>query len=191
LAVKSGRIPDRWIPAKWTWLQKACRLFRGAPRQIYYNIQFIESAETVDSIVAQNSLGQPQVESNGLAVWILTSQKLKRSPGASTDRDLRATLGEGIRADLLIGAATNMLRAECFARLEKETIDLSTRLTVYSRAQTKFVVAMRAQIPYGKALFVVDSRHPELVTNRTAIWIKADEVDAKGNIVQRPQLPHR
>ena len=84
-----------------------------------------------------------------------------------------------------------MLRAECFARLEKETIDLSTRLTVYSRAQTKFVVAMRAQIPYGKALFVVDSRHPELVTNRTAIWIKADEVDAKGNIVQRPQLPHR
>src|SRR5580700_10250467 len=65
LVVKSGRVPDRWIPAKWGWLHRVCQFFLGAPKQIGFNVQCIETSGTVASIVALNSLGQPQAQSNG------------------------------------------------------------------------------------------------------------------------------
>src|SRR5271154_3138066 len=86
LVVSSGRVPDRWIPAKWTWLKRACRFVLGPPRQVGFSIQFIEASETVAAIVAQNSLGQPQAESNGLAVWILPGQTLQQPKGPSIIR---------------------------------------------------------------------------------------------------------
>ena len=71
--------------------------------------------------------------------------------------------------------------ADVFARLEKETVDLSTRIMVCSSGQTNFVAAVRAQLPYGKALFLLDERQPEAATNRFEFLITADEYDAKGN----------
>src|SRR5580658_5870044 len=84
LAVKSGRWPDRWIPANWGWLHRACQFVFGHPRQVGINAQIIEDSETVASIVAQNSLGPPQAQSNGLAVWILPDSTLKPPRGAAT-----------------------------------------------------------------------------------------------------------
>jgi hypothetical protein len=76
-------------------------------------------------------------------------------------------------------------RAELFSRLEKETVDLSTRLIVTSAGQTNFLAAVRAQLLYGNALFLLDMRQPESAGNRIGILITADEYDAKGNKVQR------
>jgi hypothetical protein len=42
---------------------------------------------------------------------------------------------------------------------------------------------VRAQIPYGKLLLVLDVRQPESATNRFEFLIAAYEVDAKGNII--------
>jgi hypothetical protein len=74
-------------------------------------------------------------------------------------------------------------RAEFFPYLEKETIDLSARLIVTATAQSNFVAAVRAQLPYGRAVFVLDVRQPESATNRIEFLITAYEFEAKGNIV--------
>jgi hypothetical protein len=184
LAVKSGRVPDRWIPAKWTWLRRACLFVLGAPRQVGYDIQFIQDSETVASILAENSLGPPQAESNGVAIWILPGETLKQPNGAST-----TTIGSRIlTTDQMSGkvfgfGSTGGHTVEFFARLEKGTIDLSTCLTLPSAAQSNSFVAVRAQLPYGHALFLLDVRQPESASNRLEFLITADEYDAKGSKV--------
>jgi hypothetical protein len=188
LAVKTGRVPDRWIPAKWTLLQRACLFVLGAPQQVGFDVQFIEASETVDSIVAQNSLGQPQAQTNGLAVWILPGETLTPPRGASTVRsDPRIITVDGMQAVVMSTSATDMYRVDFFPRLEKGTVDLSTRLIVASAAQTNFVAAVRAQLPYGKALFLLDVRQPASASNRLEFLITADEYDAKGNRVHPPK----
>jgi hypothetical protein len=178
LLVKSGRVPDRWIPANWTWLRRACRFVLGAPRQVGIDIQCIEASKDVASVVAQNSLGPPQGQSNGVAVWILPGGTL-RQPGDSATIMPRAraiTIDKG-EARMTVGNFS----ADLFPKLEKGTVDLSTRFIVSSSGQTNFVAAVRAQLPYGKALFVLDVRQPESATNRYEFLITADEYDAKGN----------
>jgi hypothetical protein len=192
LAVKSGRVPDRWIPANWTWLQRACRFVLGAPKQIGYDIQFIEASETVDSILAQNSLGQPQAQSNGLAVWILPVETMQQPKGASTTLCApRVLTADRMEARLMFGSTTDSYSADMFAHLQKETFDLSTDLIVTSAGQTNFVAAMRAQLPFANALFILDVRQPASATNRLEILITADEYDATGNKVHAPKLPRR
>jgi hypothetical protein len=184
LAVTSNRLPDRWIPAKWIWLQRVWLFVFGPPRQVQFNLQCISSSETVASIVSQNSLGLPQAESKGLAVWMIPDGTLRQRKGASTimARPRVSTSDQG-EARVIFGDYS----ADLFARLEKETVDLSTRLIVYSSGQTNFVAAMRAQLPYGQTLFVLDVRQPEVATNRFEFLITADEYDAKGNkISPRP-----
>jgi hypothetical protein len=44
---------------------------------------------------------------------------------------------------------------------------------------------VRAQLPYGKRLFVLDVRQPELATNRFGFLVTAEEYDAKGKKVKR------
>jgi hypothetical protein len=192
LAVKSGRVPDRWIPANWTWLQRACQYVLGAPRQIGYAIQFIEVSDTVDSIIAQNSLGQPQAESKGLAVWILPGETIQQPKGASTTLSApRILTADRMEARVLVGSTTDSYSADMFARLQKETVDLSTDLIVTSAGQTNFVAAMRAQLPYGKGLLLLDIHQPVSATNRLEILITADEYDATGNKVHAPKLPSK
>jgi hypothetical protein len=79
---------------------------------------------------------------------------------------------------------TGLLVVELFLRLEKQIVDLSTRLIFVSAGQTNLVAAVRAQLPYDKALFVLDVRQPQSGSNRLEIAITADEYDAKGNRVR-------
>jgi hypothetical protein len=181
LAAKSGRVPDRWIPPNWTWLQKACRFFRASPREISFNVKYGESSETVNSIVAQNSLGRPQVETNGFAVWILPDRPVKRTLTYSTiqvGRLINAYRGQESTA---IASATGQCRVDLIACPEENTVDLSTRVVLVSESQTNLVAAVRAPLPWDHALFILDVRQPESATNRHAFWIECDEVDARGN----------
>jgi hypothetical protein len=184
LVVKSGRVPDRWIPAQWTLLRRACQFVLGHPRQVGFDIQFIEASETVASIVAQNTLGQPLAQTNGWAVWILPGRTLQRSNAASTSRSApRIITTDGMQASVMSGGTTDRYQADMFARLEKGTVALSSRLIVVSAAQTNFIAAVRAQLPCNKALFLLDVRQPESASNRLEFLITADEYDARGNIV--------
>jgi hypothetical protein len=186
LVVKSGRVPDRWIPAKWTWLQKACRFVLGAPRQAGFDIHFIQDSETVAAILAENSLGPPQTESNGLAVWILPGETMQQPKGASFIISApRILTTDRTKAMVMSGRYST----ELFPQLKKGTVDLTTRLIVSSGAQTNFVGAVRAQLPYGHALFLLDVRQPESASNRQEFLITADEYDAKGNKVHPPKPP--
>ena len=63
-----GRIPERWIPAKWTWLYRTCRSVFGAPRQVELDMTIIDVTNTVDRIIAEGNLGEPLARSNGVAV---------------------------------------------------------------------------------------------------------------------------
>jgi hypothetical protein len=184
LAVKSGRLPERWIPTKWIWLFRACQFVLGPPRQVGFNIECIEASETVASIVAQNSLASPQAQSNGVAFWMLPDGTLRQPRSVATIMSrIRVSTSDQGEASVVSGD----YRADLFARLEKETVDLSTRLIVSSAGQTNFVAAVRAQLPYGNALLVLDVRQAESATNRFEFLITADEYDAKGNkISPRP-----
>jgi hypothetical protein len=186
LVAKSGRVPDRWIPAKWTWLQKTCLFVFGPPRQVGFSTEFIEASESVPSIVAHNSLGPPQAESNGLAVWILPGDVLVQPGGASSIMSAPRILTVDAGLSVVISSA---FRAELFPQMNNGTVDLSTRLIVSSAMQTNFVAAVRAQLPYGKALFLLDVRHPESASNRQEFLITADEYDAKGNKLNPPTPP--
>jgi hypothetical protein len=192
LVVKSGRVPDRWIPANWTLLQRACQFVLGAPRQAVFDVQFIETSESAASIIAENSLGQPLAESNGLAVWVLRGTTLQQSKGASTIRSMpRITTADAMQASVMSGSTTDNYRADLFGRLEKGAIDLSTRLIVSSAAQTNFAGAVRAQLPYNKALFLLDMRQPASASNRMEFLLTADECDAAGNRIHAPKLPSK
>jgi len=182
LVVKSGRVPDRWIPAKWTWLQKACQRVLGPPRVVFLDIQFRELDGTLKSIIAQNFLGQPFSESNGVAVWIVP---VRPRPRFKLDGPIFTT-------NLTESKWTRFWKtAEVYPRLEEKTIDFSTLLIDASATQTNFVAAIRAQLPYGKELFVLDVRQPEMAANRAAVWIHGDETDAKGNRFHAPKFPRR
>jgi hypothetical protein len=185
LAVKSGRIPDRWIPANWTWLQKACLSVLGPPRQVRLDVVVSTVDGTLDSIIAHDALGQPLSTGGNAAVWIVPAlQPVQRVE--TIQSSLGMITGNHMEGKVIVGNFT----AELFPQLRNNATDLLTCLVFPSEGQSNVVAAMRVQIPYDKALFVIDSRQPELATNRTAIWIKADEVDAKGNIVQHPQPSH-
>lgn len=95
--------------------------------------------------------------------------------------------GDRTAADVMSGDYI----AQVFSKLNETTIDLSARFIALSASQTNFITAVRAQIPYGKALFVLDSRQPNAATNRIAFWVEPNEIDAKGNRVQRPKAPSR
>jgi hypothetical protein len=187
LNVKSGRAPDRWIPVKWVWLRRACGFVFGLPRQVGFDIQFVKATEPVALIVAQNSLGPPQAQSNGLAGWILpvgTQHSLKGTesivwwPGALTTDRTEASLHSR-------GVIPIDYGAHLFPRLEKDRVDLSTYFSAISPVQPCFFAAVRAQLPYGKRLFVLDVRQPELATNRFGFLVTAEEYDAKGKKVKR------
>jgi hypothetical protein len=184
LAVKTGRVPDRWIPRNWTWLQRACQFVFGPLRQTGFNVQFLASSETVASIVKGNSLGQPQAQSDDLAFWILPHETLPPGEGAATivAAPMVTTLEQH---EAMVGISGSFVNysARLIARLEKKSADLSAQLVVTSAGQTNFIAAARAQIPYGQALLVLDARQPELATNRMEIVITVDEYDAKGNKV--------
>jgi len=184
LAVKTGRMPDRWIPLKWEWLRRACFFVFGRPRLVGFELQCIEASQTVASIVAQNSLGQPQAESNGVAVWTLPDGSLQppSGPAIIMPRDQFSFVEQA-----MMSTKVGDVSADLFARLQKKTVDLSTRLIVSSSGQTNFIAAARAQLPYGKALFVLDIRQPESATNRFEFLITAYEFDAKGNIISHGQ----
>jgi len=72
-------------------------------------------------------------------------------------------------------------------RLEKETIDLSTRLIATSLGQTNFAVDVRAQLPYGKGLLVLEVQQPKPSTPRMGFLITVDEYDAAGNKISHGQ----
>ena len=191
LAVKSGRVPDRWIPANWAWLQRACRFLFGPPRRVGYTVSFIVNSEAVDSIVNPNSLGQPLAQSNDLAIWIVPDNLLQRT--WSTAALVATSIGQPIidNAEWLSnfrhwsGDNGAGYSATLYSRLEKETADLWVRLAVTSWGQTNCIAAVRAQLPYGKALFILGARQPESESNRFGFLITADESDAKRN--KRPR----
>jgi hypothetical protein len=186
LPMKSGRIPDRWIPAKWTWLQRACLFVLGPPKQVRFDIRFLNIGGSLTSIVTRDFPGQPLSESNGVATCILpatTRQKLEldsevlAAPRIVTAEDREAGAG--------MGMASGSYVANVFAEFRKGTTDLSTRAFITLGTQTNFNAAVRAQLHDSEALFILDARQPNKVTNRVGIWIEASEIDATGNRVQR------
>ena len=132
--------------------------------------------------MARNSLGQPQAESNGVAVWMLRDG-LPDWPkgGASILCGSRLETADRIEAMVTDGSDAALFSSDFFPLLGKDIVDLSIRRIVKLTGQTNFVQAVRAQLPYGHALFVLDVRQPESVTNRMGFLITADEYDAKGN----------
>jgi len=185
LPVKSGRIPDRWIPAKWTWLQQACLFVLGAPKQVRFDIRFFDTVGSLTSIVATNFPGPRLSESNGVASCILPTsvrQRLERDSDVLAGPAIVAA--EHSAAGVGIGSASGSFVANVFADFRKETTDLSTRVIIPSGTPTHFVAAVRAQLHDGEALFILDARQPNAVTNRVGVWIEATEIDAKGSKVQ-------
>lgn len=184
LVVKSGRVPDRWIPNKWTWLHRACRFLRGPDRQLVFGIKNIESADSVATIMARNSLSQPQAETNGVAIWILPENSIKKSAGAETILcSARVSTVERMLSTVTAMEGSASYTTTLFGRLEKDTVDLTSLVVIASETETNLFPAVRTQIPFGSALFLLDVRHPELATNRTEIVITAEEIDAAGNKV--------
>ncbi len=84
-----------------------------------------------------------------------------------------------------MGMASGSYVANVFAEFRKGTTDLSTRAFITLGTQTNFNAAVRAQLHDSEALFILDARQPNKVTNRVGIWIEASEIDATGNRVQR------
>lgn len=189
LKVKSGRVPDRWIPAKWVWLQRLCRRVFGPPRQVVTTIETMEYFDTVAAIIAKNSLGQPQAETNGVAIWIVPDSFMERD--WISGRDVRWEQGRNEERKLtrlttgLILPSFRMYGMESTLRLRKETIELSVRLIVTKEQETNFVAAVRAQLPYGKALLNLDVRQPDSQQYRSELVIAADECDNIGNWFHR------
>jgi hypothetical protein len=186
LVVKSGRVPDRWIPAGWTWLHRACQFVFGPLKQVDMRTQIIQVSETANSIIALNSLGQPQAESNGLAVWILPDGASTKPKGDTKILAMpRMTTSDGMAGSLGVGTTTGGFSVELFPQLHGKSVDLSVRLTSKLEGQTNFLAAMRAHLPYGQTLVVLDVRQPALKTNRYEFLIVVDEIDAKGNKVHQ------
>jgi hypothetical protein len=191
LAVKNGRVPDRWIPANWTWLHRVSRFLFGPPKRVGYTVSFIVNSEAVDSIVNPKSLGQPLAQSNGLAIWIVPDNLLQR-PWSTADL-VATSIGQPNidNAERLsnsrcrIGDGEDGYSETLYSRLGKETADLWSRLVVTSWSQTNCIAAVRSQLPYGRALFILGVRQPGSESNRFGFLITADEYDAKGNKVQR------
>ncbi len=187
LAVKSGRLPDRWIPSHWGWLYRACQFVLGAPRQVTFNVQCIGTSETVASVIAQNSLGPPQARSNGLAVWLVPESTLKPPKGFSSSAWGVNTV-DRMKAGNSFGVANGPVvsySSEFFPQLEKDNVDFSGRLAVTWPGLTNFVAAVHAQLPYNKTLFCLEVGQPESPGIRTVFLITADEFDAKGNKLQK------
>jgi hypothetical protein len=183
-------VPDRWIPAKWTWLHRACLFVFGRPKQVFFRTQFIEANESVASIAAEHSLGRPQAESSDLAVWILPNAALQHSNGTSTTLGvLQIITAERAQAKAMTGSTTDSYSADLFAGLAKDAVNLSVGLIVTSGGQTNLLATVCAQLPYAQDLFVLDIRHPESTTNRLEFLITADEIDAKGNNLHPPTPP--
>jgi hypothetical protein len=181
LAVKSGRVPDRWIPVKWLWLRRACRLLLKAPRQVHLDLEWSNASNTVASVLAQNSLGKPDAEGNGLALWILPGRTLQQPVGAPN-----YSVSGGIVSDDRQESGMQMgdYTVDLFARLDKETVDLWSSFIYNTASQSNSALAVRVQLPFDKALLFLDVRQPDLASNRTEIVITADEYDAKGNKIQ-------
>ncbi len=181
LAVQSGRVPDRWIPWNWTWLRRSCLFVLGLPRQVSLEIECSAVSEKVSSITAENSLGPPLADSNGVAVWIVPADRswVWGAPSSIMPRAHVVTSDQG-QATVLV----RDYKADLFGHLQKLTVDLSTRLIIGSATQTNFVAAARAQLPYGKRLLILDVRKPDSATYRIEIFVTADEIDATGNKAQ-------
>ena len=169
--IQEGRIPDRWIPAKWTWLQRACRSVFGPPKSVIFNIYCHQIANTAAFFIDRNTLGKPDAEGGGMALWILRVWKLDRlvyggrygmSTSLSADDRMKSTMLLGWRAEI---------RTDFFPRLDKETNDLSIRITPPSN----FGIAVRVQIPHGSGLLFVDVGQPDFATSGTAIEITERE----------------
>jgi hypothetical protein len=183
--MKDGRIPDRWIPAKWTWVQKACQRVLGTPRSFNYELSGCEHYETVGSFVALNSLGKPLAESNGVAVWVLPTRKIHRvivfrdttvgTPTSDGGYSKRFSWNASIHARDRMNWRRQLgrnkeIRTDFFPLLHKETNDLWIRLMT----RTNFVIAARVQLPYDCGLLLLDARQPELATDRAEIEIIAE-----------------
>ena len=63
---------------------------------------------------------------------------------------------------------------ELFLRPYKSGVDLSARVIFASSVETHFIAVVRAQLPHGKSLFLLDVRQPESATNRAEAIITAD-----------------
>jgi hypothetical protein len=169
--MQEGRIPDRWIPAKWTWLQQKCRLVFGPPKWDVFDIQCPEITNTAAFIIDRNSLGRPDAEGGGMALWILSYWKLIR-----LDLHAPRSMGTALYAKDRMKATTQLgwrgdIRADFFLGRDTGTDDLSIRLAT----PTNSGITVRVQLHRDKALFFMDVRRPELATNRTAIEIWARE----------------
>jgi hypothetical protein len=182
LAVKSGRVPDRWIPAKWVWLRQACRYVLGAPRRVGVQDVWGGDSNTVAAILAQNSLGKPDAEGDGLALWILPGRTLQPLDGPPYHAVSGSVVEDNQQKSGMTHARGYSMYS--FARLDKESVDLWISFAYNSPSQTNSALAVRVQLPHDKALFFLDVRQPELASNRTECLITSDEFDAKGNKIQ-------
>ena len=182
-----GRIPERWIPARWTWLHRTCRLFFGAPRQMELDITIIDVTNTVARIIADGNLGQPLARSNGVAAWLKPDDTPPRTLVFSTSMSAKIQTADRTEATMIMLGNQGNYKEDIFPRLNATNIDLSLLCIISSGMATNFAAAARAQLPYGHGLLLVDDKTPELSTNRTELLITAYETDDKGNRISRKQ----
>ena len=189
--------PDRWIPPTWRWYWRVRYRLSRRPRD-FRNIQFrpsvFQDVGTPAAVAAKYSLGPPQADSDGLWVWLLPesglgqlegSRNLVRGPRAQTANHRPTFTGIG-------SPAPTSFMVYALPAISGNAVDLTSRFVVGAGlpdAQvpqfpvTNFTAALRAQIPWGSAVVLLDATNPLSVTNRYGFLVVLGEVDDKGNKV--------
>jgi len=176
-----GRFPERYIPAKWTWLRRLSARVFGPMRQITFGIEYSEADESVASLRLENVLGPPLAETNGVAVWLFPKEGalhgIRHSGSITSVSAPRITTADRMQSAIMISSNTIIGMSP---RMKKDTVDLWTRLSLGN-----FHALVRAQVPYDAAFLIVDDRLPDAATNRAEVVIVASEINATGN-----KVPH-
>ena len=188
-----GPWPDRWIPRKAGWLWRIRYALFGRAKTVGLDNRYFRDTGSIESIAAKFSLGPPQTQSNGVSVWLLPESRFA-SLSTSTNHigSMRVSTGDLMQsAGFVIEPHARSFAAYSLPRLKESGLDMIVDYVAGSTptngsaggmlAQTNYAAAVRAQIPWNTALFLLDARNPDSNAERFGVLLVTGEYDAKGN----------
>ncbi len=184
-----GRFPDCYIPQSWTFVHKFCTIVFGAPKRIDFNIRFLKTSNTLESIMAENHFGPPLAQSNGVALWIVPEDKVKWPSGWSSDA-LSCAGFDGVMYREGFGwvnGPNEIFSAEAYPKLKETGVDVSLWIEDGHPGGQMFEAQFRAQLPYDKAIFWVKVGSSNSEGIQAAGLVTAEQYDSKGNKMPRKQ----